>query len=221
MARRFPYPSQPYNGNLPSMAEVGPSDLRYTSGTAPRFENQMMASHGRWLAGLGASPEETGEPAYALNELRLMAELDDAEGNGIFDPPGTAANIYPDAGVFANNQGLPGYLARERMYAESEVRDATTGRPIVVVNGGAVSMDDAAQVAFLEQSQYPLNPLFRADRMGRTGAQSTVNVIQNPVPIRKDAALGEVSLSRGQSIAAAAAAGVIAGAIYHLFFRKK
>lgn len=191
MGPQYPhYPPQPYTGTLPSMKAVGPSDLRYSSGTASYYQNQIDASHGRRLAGLGASvQDEKAEPGWALNELRLMQEQDDVQNDGIFDPPGGKGpehgkNIYPDAGVFAGRFDLPGYLARERLYAPSQVIDATTGRPVVYVNGGAVSMDTAAQVAFIERGMYaPPKPVMTAEAMRRMPSKSTVNVRQNPEPI--------------------------------------
>lgn len=163
---RYPiYPSTIVNGNLPTMAEMGPPDLRPTSSTAGRYQGRLDKMFGRNLAGLSGAGliddsknvGEDREPAYALNELKVMAELDDTDGAGIFDAPGTTPNNYPDAGVFANNWAWPGYLARERMYSPSEVVDSTTGRRIIPVNGGQVSFDSAAQIAFIEAGRYNLS----------------------------------------------------------------
>jgi hypothetical protein len=125
------------------MKAMGPPDLRPSSSTAPYFKRKIDAAHGRNLAGLGSTSMDM-EPAYAYNELKVLDEMDDVQGNGIFDPYGAQKNIHPGAGVFATNYNLPGYQARERPYGFSEERDVTTGRPIRVVPGGAVANDSAA-----------------------------------------------------------------------------
>jgi hypothetical protein len=179
------YPSQPRSGDLPTMEQVGPSDLRYSSGTGPRYSGMIDQRYGRNLAGSDIEvQDEKIEQAYAINELNLMGEMDDTQGNGMFDPPGTRGNIHPDAGVFTARYSLPGYLARERMYAESEVRDVTTGRPVVYVNGGAVAMDDTAQIAFLERGAYaPPKALLDDIDVSDMGFRSIANVVQNPARI--------------------------------------
>jgi hypothetical protein len=187
MGPRYPtYPSQPFTGRLPSMYEVGPSDYRYSSGTNPRFQTQIDRMHGRHLAGTDQVEvqDEDAQPGWAHNELKLYAEMDDVQANGIFDPPGSRSNIYPDAGVLSARFGIPGYLARERMFAESEVIDSTTGRPVVYVNGGAVSMDSAAQIAFLERGAYdPSDPVIGASRSRGTPFRSITNTRVNPIAI--------------------------------------
>jgi len=134
------------------------------------------------LAGLGDS--EKMEPAYAYNELKVMAEMDDVQGDGIFDPHGAQKNIHPGAGVFATNYALPGYSARERPFSFSEVRDATTGRPIRVVPSGAVANDSSAQIAFLERGLYPRPEPMVALAKGQTPFKQTWNVMQNPAAIK-------------------------------------
>jgi len=86
MSPRYPlYPSQPNAGNLPCMKAMGPPDLRPSSSTAPYFKRKIDAAHGRNLAGLGSTSMDM-EPAYAYNELKVLDEMDDVQGNGIFDP---------------------------------------------------------------------------------------------------------------------------------------
>jgi len=189
---RYPvYPSTILNGNLPTMPEMGPPDLRPTSSTAGYYQGRLDSMFGRHLAGAEKPVGDDREPAYALNELRLMAELDDTNGQGIFDPPGTKPNNYPDAGVFAQSWGMPGYLHREKMYAPSEIIDGTTGRPVIYVNGGAVSLDSAAQIAFIESGRYnPPRPVLDRFREIPVEDSSTVNVRQNPVPITPTAGYG-------------------------------
>ena len=144
--------------------------------------------YGRHLAGAEKPVGSDEEPAYALNELRLMTEMDDVSGNGLFDPPSTRPNIYPDAGIMSSAYALPGYLARDRMYAPSEVIDANTGRPIQYVNGGTVSMDSTAEIAFMEAGAYP-KPQSYLDMYSEEmmPGESTVNVVQNPVPVSNPA----------------------------------
>lgn len=216
------YPTQPFTGNLPSMwSNVNrASDLTYTSSTAPHYQSKIDAAHGRRLAGLGAEvQDEAVEHGWAANELNVMAEMDDVQNDGIFDPPGTRPNIYPDAGILAARFDLPGYLARERMYAKSEVVDVTTGRPVIYVNGGAVSMDSAAQIAFIERGMYgPSQPVIGAARARGMPSVSTVNVRQNPEPIR---GMGQeappAGMSAWQVLALTGAVGLGLGALYQVF----
>lgn len=123
------------------------------------------------------------ESAYAYNELAVMAEMDDVQGDGIFDPPGAQKNIHPGAGVFAVNYNLPGYHARERPFSFSEERDVTTGRPIRVVPSGAVANDSSAQIAFIEQGLYPRPQPMLALAKQQTPFEATWNVMQNAVPV--------------------------------------
>jgi hypothetical protein len=184
MARYPVYPSTPYTGDLPTQINMGPFDLYPSSSTGPRYQRRFDNMYGRHLAGVEKAVGSDEEPAYALNELQVMAEMDDTNGNGLFDPPGTRPNIYPDAGILASSYAIPGYLHRDRMYAPSEVIDANTGRPVTYVNGGMVSMDSTAMIAFMEAGAYPkpqpyLDVLSEENMRGR----STVNVAQNPVPV--------------------------------------
>lgn len=181
MSPRYPkYPSQPNTGVLPTMKQMGPPDLRPTSSTAPYYQGRLDLAHGRYLAGLGSTEME---PAYADNELRLMAEMDDVQGNGIFDPDGSEKKIHPNSGVFAVNYNLPGYHAREIPFGFSEERDVTTGRPIRAVPSGAVANDSSAQIAYMEQGLYPRPQPMLSLAKQPTAFKSTVNVMQNAIPI--------------------------------------
>jgi len=175
----------------------------------------------RPLAGTGIEvQDEKTDQGWAANELAVYAEKDDVQGDGIFDPPGTEPNIYPDAGVFAQRYDLPGYLARERMYQSSEVVDATTGRPVIYVNGGAVSMDSAAQVAFIERNLYgPIEPVVRRQRATAPPYKSTWNARQNPVPI-STSGLGAEPWSGTKLLLATAAAGAALGGLYAMLRKK-
>jgi hypothetical protein len=219
---RYPvYPSTILNGNLPNLAEMGPPDLRPTSSTAPYYQGRLDSMFGRHLAGADTQKQvgEDREPAYALNELRVMAEMDDTDGAGIFDAPESKPNNYPDAGVFATSWAWPGYLARERMYSPSEVLDSTTGRPIIPVNGGTVSMDSAAQIAFIESGRYnPPAPVM--DQYSEIPVEdwSTVNVRVNTAPITPVSGYGEAATT-GMSgttkfLIGLGATGLALGAVY-------
>lgn len=189
MGPNYPkYPSQPNRGNLPGMVAMGPPDLRASSSTAPYYQGRIDRAHGRYLAGLGSSEME---PVYAYNELAVMNEMDDVQGNGIFDPYGSQKNVHPGAGVFAVNYSLPGMHARERPFGFSEERDATTGRPVRAVPSGAVANDSSAQIAFLEQGLYPRpQPMMQLAKQQTQFAQ-TANVMQNPMAIQGLGADGE------------------------------
>ena len=234
------YPSQPFTGQLPSMPAMGPSDLRASSGTSPHNQRITEQAHGRRLAGIGEVMDEDSEPAWATNEVEYYAEMDDVQGSGVFDPPGTQPNNYPDAGILADRFSKPGYLARERMYAESEVRDVTTGRPVVYVNGGAVAMDSAAQVAFIERNLYdPPVPVLNQAAHTYVGFRDTsverdqpaqVTPLPSPtaqppysiVPPAPQAGLGQESgMSAGKMLAITAAVALAAGAAYAMLRPKK
>lgn len=163
------------------------SDTRYSSSTAPYYQSRIDAAHGRHLAGSDEDvQDERADSGYALNELRLMAEMDDIQGNGVFDNPGaTPPNIHPNAGVFSCRFSLPGYLARERMFQPSEVRDVTTGRPIIPVPNSPIAYDTNAQVAFIERGlNQPFGPVVESTSRGDMPMQSITNVVQNPEPIK-------------------------------------
>lgn len=186
MGPNYPkYPSQPNQGKLPCMRAMGPPDLRPSSSTAAAYQRNIDRAHGRWLAGLGStSTSMDEEPAYAFNELQVMAEMDDVQGNGIFDPYGSQKNIHPGAGVFATSYNLPGYHARERPFSFSEERDVTTGRPIRAVPSGAVANDSSAQIAYIEQGLYPRPmPMLKLAK-NETPFVPTWDDMQNPLPIQ-------------------------------------
>jgi len=220
---RYPnYPSQPYTGDLPSMVAVGPSDTRYSSNASPHYEAPFDRRYGRRLAGIDVEvSDESAEPGWAINELNALAELDDIQSNGVFDPPGTHPNVHPDAGVFAARYSLPGYHAREVPFSKSEVVDATTGRRVVGVPSGAVSLDSAAQIAFIEQGRYstPRNVV----RWQSAAPMPGVNIadwVQNPQSI---AGMGaDAAPAPGPSTAVKViAVGLSVGVLYALFRKKK
>jgi hypothetical protein len=219
------YPTQPFTGNLIGLVSAGPPDLRASSSTAPYYQGRIDRMYGRHLAGFGEVQDEAAEPDYTLNELRIMAEMDDVNGNGVFDQPGTRPNLYRDAGIFAGRYSIPGYIDREVTYRESEIIDATTGRPVVYVPSGAVAIDSAAQVAHIEGGRYNAPaPPFRHSGGRLLPQQSTVNVMQSPVPVTKQAPPAVAGLPFGMSHTAAAVllgALGLAGTVAYFTMRKK
>lgn len=211
------FPSQPNAGNLPPLRSMPAVDVFPSSSTAPYYQNKINRAYGRNLAGTDVEVQDEGvQPATAQNELEYYAAMDDVQGDGIFDPPGSHPNIHPDAGVFAARFSLPGYHAREKPYSLTEVLDVTTGRPIRAVPDGAVSMDSAAQIAFLERGLYePQHSLWSVANLGPIPARSIANVVQNPQPI------GALPDASGKNLLIAAVAGVAIGALAGLFARKK
>jgi hypothetical protein len=223
------YTAQPYTGDLPGMVEAGPPDLLYSSGTAPSVASRLWRAHGRQLAGLGGPMHlhQQREPVrYYPNELKLMEELDDTVGTGIFDAEGTHGQVHAGAGIFAAHYAMPGYLARETFFQPSEVVDATTGRRILPVPAGAVAHDDVAKIAYLEKLR--LNA-YRPDTLpyeSDLAVQSITNVWQNPQRITPGGVAGlgaetppssPPSSGMGTVVAVAAAAlaaGVLAGMLY-------
>lgn len=217
------YPSQPYTGIPLTGKQGGPPDARFTSLTAPAWQAPIDRRYGRTLAGdTPVQESQSPDNAFAVNELAMLRELDDVQGDGIFDPPGTHPNIYADAGVFAGRFSLPGYHVREVPFQHSEVRDATTGRPIIPVPNGAVSLDTPAKIAQLERGMYaPPQPVLWSNRGGRVLEQSTANVVQNPEPVQGMGRwLGDdappVPSNSGKTILTVVGVGLAAGALWAL-----
>jgi hypothetical protein len=220
------YTPQPFTGKPPTMEEAGAEDSLYTSGTAAYYQAPIDRRYARQLAGETvqdeASDMEDQDPqnAWSGRELATMAELDDVQGNGVFDPPGAHPNIWPDAGVFAAAYSIPGYHAREQMFAPSEVVDATTGRPVVPVPSGAVALDPAAQIAWIENAQYaPPQQVVRANAEYPVAFKSIANWMQNPQPI---AGVGETPAGSDSKkvYMLAAGVGLAAGVLYALTKKK-
>lgn len=225
---RYPmYPSQPYTGDLPSMVAVGPSDTRYTSNLAPRYEAPFDRRYGRRLAGTDFDvSDESADPGWASNELELLAEMDDIQSNGVFDPPGMHPNVHPDAGVFAARYSLPGYHAREVPFSKTEVVDATTGRRVVAVPSGAVSLDSAAQAAFIEQGRYNTpKPVVRWQEAAPMPGVNIADWMQDPQSIGPSGygiqGFGDAAPSTTSTATKVICVGVAAGVLYALFRKKK
>lgn len=150
------YPTQITGGNLPSMQRMGPPDLRPSSSTAPFYQGKFNKMYGRHLAGVGFGDvpavvaDEDVEHGWAVNEVQNMEAMDDVQASGVFDPPGSRPNVNPDYGILAVRYSLPGFVARERMFAPSEVRDVTNGEQAVHVPAGWTVADDASKIAFVQ-----------------------------------------------------------------------
>ena len=169
---RPPYPvirSERFSGNLPA-PPINTPDLR-PWGLNPAY-TQYAGARGRHLSGVDMTNAEPIKD-YA-NELDVLQHADDVQGNGVFDPPGSHGNVHPDEGIFADNLSLPGYVARDRFYTPSEVRDATTDQPVMYVPGGAVAIDDAQRQAFYDKAMWELPPGVNPWPMQSPEAQSTV-----------------------------------------------
>jgi len=218
---RYPdYPSQPFTGNLLTGKQGGPPDARFTSGTSPYYQSAIDRNYGRALA--GDNEVEQPNNAWAVSELEAMRELDDVQGDGIFDPPGTHPNVHADAGSLAARYALPGYHVREVPFKFSEVRDATTGRPIMPVPNGAVALDTPVKLAMLERNLYaPAQPIVWSNRGGQVTDRSIANVVQNPEPVSMGRWLGDdvppVPPNNGRTVLAVIGVGLAAGALYALF----
>jgi hypothetical protein len=117
------------------------------------------------------------------NELDLLQLSDDVSGNGLFDPPGSAGNLHPEYGVFADHESIPGYIERDHFYAPSEVTDATTGRQLMFVPGGAVAIDEAQKRAFNDRLLWDLPPGVNPYPMLDVDSQSMVTPKEGAWPI--------------------------------------
>jgi hypothetical protein len=223
----MPGPHYPHHFPQPNSGTYGPPgspDLRPSTAPAPVFQAAFQQQNGRRLAGIGVVQDEGSEPAWAANELQYLAEMDDVQGNGVFDPPGAKPNIHPDAGVFAARYSIPGYEARERPFSMSEVRDVTTGRPIRAVPSGAVAMDSAAQIAFIERGMFqPPQPIINDVTAQDTPSVSTAWVYQNAEPIGQDNGNGNGNGNNNLAkvLGITLGAGLALGAGWALFQRKK
>ena len=211
---RPPYPSYPstrITGCLP------PAPIN-TENTRPwarnPFYTQYAGARGRQLSGVDMDHAEPTRD-YA-NELDTLQVADDVVGNGVFDPAGSAGNVHRDAGVFADHQGLPGYLARERFYQESEVLDVTTGLPVVYVPGGAVPVDEA-QVRALQMRRLWELPPTTAARGNRLGFEPTVIPREASWPL---GAVEEGSASLTKMFIVSSVAGLSLGMLLALALKK-
>lgn len=150
-----PYPvydPQPmFGGRLPSIDEIGPPDMR-PSGLNPYY-TQYHGTRGRNFAGIGATKMDSADIGIKdyPNELDMLANADDVQGNGVFDPHGTQGNVHVDEGIFADHENIPGYIVRDMDYAPSQVIDGTTGQPVMYVPGGAVAIDQSQLDTYRER----------------------------------------------------------------------
>lgn len=216
----FPiYTRTPFTGELPTPSQIGPVDVR-PSKLNPSLD-VYRAAYGAPIAGLGEimnTPAAEGIKDYA-NELDSLQIEDDVESNGVFDPFGTHGNLHADSGVFADRQSIPGYLARERFYAPSEVIDATSdGGHVMYVPGGAVAIDEAQRQAYdnrlLWELPRTINPL----------APFPVEFDSSVIPREPALPVGAMeAIDRGDKIkvfAGAAVAGLVLGGLIAYLIKK-
>lgn len=106
----------------------------WPSASNPFYMQRASAPYGRQLRGFGLVPDT---PKYADTwsgsdpAVLAAAQADDVAGNGIFDGAGSPPTAHAGSGVFESRFSLPGYLYREQPTEPSEVRDTTTGMPVV------------------------------------------------------------------------------------------
>jgi hypothetical protein len=112
------------------------------------------------------------------NELDLLGEADDVNGNGVFDPNLTHGNVHPHEGIFAAHYNLPGYVARDQFYQPSSVTSATQGGHIEYVPGGAVSFQQGQEETLRRTQQLWEVP--NAIPVRRT---PEVNTVDAPTPV--------------------------------------
>ena len=107
---------------------------------------RYVAPYGRQLRGFGMLPHSFAHgDTWAGSDPSLLAaaEADDSVGNGIFDGAGAPPTAHAGSGVFESHFAMPGYLYRERPTSPSEIRDTTTGMPVVYMpDAGGSWYDD-------------------------------------------------------------------------------
>lgn len=152
-------PRQPFTGTPPDF--FGAQD--WAPGQQNPLQDVYHQSHGRALGdsdAVGAPDAYNADGAINAeeqvypNELNVASALDDVVGNGIFDPANSQPQLHPDAGVFASHASQPGYLARERMFAPSEVLDINTGEPTVFTPANATYLDPRTPAVLKDRNLY-------------------------------------------------------------------
>jgi len=155
---------QPFTGHLYAPSPVTPA-LAKTGQVSPHVQRRLAPYYGRYLSGLGQeeSMEKRTPPSAPMEKKNLPAGLieddeevfyedvdrvyadesmDDVLGSGIFDPAHRQGTANVDAGVFASNYSLPGYIARETPFTVNEdVTDLPSDgeAQVVTVPGGGMA----------------------------------------------------------------------------------
>jgi len=112
----------------------------FPSGDNGYWLQRSAMPYGRNLRGLGLVPDSTfHQDTWSGDDqaVRDAAQADDVAGNGVFDGAGAPPTAHADTGIFASSYALPGYLYREQPTEPSEIRDTTTGMPVVYQPGPA------------------------------------------------------------------------------------
>ena len=198
-------------------------DMR-PSGLGPGY-SVYASTFGRNLAGVGDNMEGSfsgsseGIEVYP-NEVEALSVADDVVGNGVFDPNGSHGNVHPDAGVFQDHASLPGYVARDRFFERSEVKDLTQpDAEVVYVPGGAVSFQQGQQQTYAQnQLLWELPRNMNPFPMENLPSESIVNAPTATNPVGQTP---ESSENPHKWYYVAAGVGVVAGISWVLFFKNK
>ena len=154
------------------------------------------------------------------NELDLLSEFDDTNGNGVFDPNDSHGNVHPEDGIFQDHVNLPGYIARDLFYAKSEVSDLT--RPngyTMYVPGGAVSFQQGQRETYEKNRLlWSLPPSVSPVPREVPGRESIVSAPTATYPVGQ--AEGEANNNNMQYYLLAAGAGLAIGVAYLALRRK-
>lgn len=205
------YPAFHERGFKPIPAPFGPPDV-WPSGNNPGYD-AYASVYSRNLAGIETMNAD--EVENYPNELNLLAEADDVDGNGVFDPNLTHGNVHPDEGVFAAHYSLPGYVERDHFYSPSEVTSLPRGGNLVYVPGGAVAFQQG-QPETLRKNQllWELPPSVSPFAYDPLQQDSTVNA---PTPTYS---VGETETGSKNHLLLAGVVGVAAG-LYFLMRKSR
>ena len=152
------------------------------------------------------------------NELNKLSDFDDVDGNGVFDPNDSHGNIHPEDGIFQDHESIPGYIARDKFYTPSEVRDLTQPDGVTMyVPGGAVSFQQGQMETYQKnQLLWELPPSLSPVADQGTAIDSTVNAPTATWPV---GAAESPPPGNTRYYVMAAGAGLLVGAAV-LFWRK-
>jgi hypothetical protein len=174
----------------------------FPSGNNLHYLKRSAMPYGRQLRGLGLLPDTPaygdtwsgGDPAVAG-----AAQADDVAGNGIFDGSGAPPTAHAGSGVFESRFSLPGYLYREQPTQPSEIRDTTTGMPVVYQPDAGGSWYDDTRDAY-RPFDVETPRLYDDKPMLRPNMLPTVRVPR----INSVSGMGEVEMPSGDTLKAIA-----------------
>lgn len=213
-----PYPVYDEKGIIPLSPPFGPPDLR-PSGLGPGYSTYASA-HGRNLAGMNNFDQKNSEGIESYpNELNLLAQSDDVNGNGVFDPNDTHGNVHPEDGIFQDHLSLPGDVARSRSFAKGEVQDLTKRDGFTMyVPGGAVSFQGGQERTYNETQL-----LWEAPSLDYSSQPEEYSIVNAPTATTSVGADETVAVedNKTRNYLIAAGAGVVAGSIILMLMKKK